>query len=147
MLWIILIVLGVLYFILDKALEWDINYETLRVMTLFVVVLLSLLVFTCMFFCIDKKNEYMITLKNIGIKRELLAELRTDYTRLNQNNRFVNVENNNYLSEKIGLQKSLLNDITKYNKSLAFSKFRANNKLWFVGFHWDYDEFDYLSWD
>lgn len=147
MLWIILIVLGVLYFILDKVLGWDLHDERLRVMILFVAVILFLIGFACIFLRLDQKNEYMITLKNIEIKRELLAELRTDYTRLNQNNRFVNIENNNYLSKRVELQQSLLDDITEYNKSLAFSKFRANNRLWFVGFNWNYDEFDYLSWD
>jgi len=49
------------------------------------------------------------------------------------------------MQEKLELQNNLFENIKKYNSNLAFAKFRTKNKLYFIGFNQNYDDYDYID--
>jgi len=145
MIWIILIFVIIVLAILGQVFCWGLWDDMFCPIMWIFSVIMFFIVFCYMFTYIDAKNQFMINAKNIELKREMLKNIEADYYKLNQSGKFVNIENNNYMQEKLKIQQDLLKDIIKYNSNLAFAKFRANNKLLFIGFNKNYDEFDYLK--
>jgi len=144
MIWIILVILGIVYFILDSVFDWDVWDEVLKWTCFILAIIILVIVLLCMFSELNSKPKLDVILYNIELEKDLVNSIKERSFSLNKSNA-INIENNNFMIKQIEIEQALLKSIIKYNTFITWYKFMSNNKWMFIGFNQEYNKYKLLT--